>query len=214
MAVFNCINDSSSGLYILDDTDITKVLTFDTSGITTATTRTWTADDRDIDFDAVATTYTTDSGDGTASSGTLSIVGSGTVSTSATGSTVTITGTGGGTGGVTSWVILTGGESQPYSLSVNTGYICTSASNFTAVLPTTSSVGDIIRISEFSSLRSVQINQNASQYIIGVSGTTTTGTGGYLLTNSTDRTSIELVCHVANTGWVIISDNSGTYALN
>jgi len=88
--VRNCINDASTGLDIKDDADNTKVLTYDVSGITTATTRTWTVDDRNINFDAVATSITTDSGTCTPASGSFSIVGSGPLQTSGAASSTTL----------------------------------------------------------------------------------------------------------------------------
>ena len=208
----NCINDTSTELFIKDDTDNTKVLFIGVSGITTATTRTWTVDDRNIDFDAVSTSIVTDSGSCTPASGSFTVSGAGSVSTSASGSTITVTGAG-GAGGVISWVILTGSESEPYSLSNNTGYVCTSGGGLTTILPTTAAVGTVIRVMDTSGARIITIEQNASQQITGVNGSTTAGITGYLFTSTPDRTSIELVCIVANTSWVIVSDNSGSYTL-
>lgn len=194
----NSINDASTGLDIKDDTDLTKVLTFDVSGITTSTTRTWTADDRSIDFDAVPTSVVSDSGSAVPTSGSFSIVGSGTVATSATGSVVTITGSGGG--GIT-WNEVTG-TSQ--SMAVDNGYIANNASLVTCTLPSTAAVGKVVRVIGLGD-GGVKIAQNASQYIRwNESNVSTTGTGGYLQSTD-DNDSVELLCTVTNNGWSVLS---------
>lgn len=76
---------------INDDSDPTKQLAFDISGVTTATTRTITMDDRDIDLDAVPDTFATGSGSATPAAGSLTISGTANeIETSGAGSTVTI----------------------------------------------------------------------------------------------------------------------------
>lgn len=202
----NSINDASTGLDIVDDTDPTKVLTFDVSGITTSTTRTWTADDRSIDFDAVPTSIETASGTCTPASGSFTITGSG-VSTSASGSTITITGS---AGGFLPWTLVSSGS--PYTLSVNNGYILTNTATnpFVFTLPSTSAVGDVIRIieSKTSSPNGSEIRQNAGQYIRMYNDVTTTGTGGYLSINVAVSVPLELICVTANTAWQALSYNS------
>lgn len=75
---------------IQDDGDATKQLAFQCSGVTTSTTRTWTVDDRDIDFDAVPTSAATDGSAATPAAGTLTIAGGNNCTTSGAGSTVTV----------------------------------------------------------------------------------------------------------------------------
>ena len=94
MATKNSINNKTGPLTITDSTDITKEVAFVVSGVTTATTRTWTVDDRNIDFDAVATSVVTDSGTCTPAAGSFSIVGGSGATTSASGSTITVTSSG------------------------------------------------------------------------------------------------------------------------
>lgn len=94
MATKNSINNKTGPLTITDSADITKEVTFNVAGVTTGTTRTWTVDDRNIDFDAVATSIGTDGSDCTPAGGTFSIVGGGNVSTSASGAVLTVTGSG------------------------------------------------------------------------------------------------------------------------
>ena len=95
MATKNSINNKTGPLTITDSADITKEILYDVSPVSTGTTRTWTMDDRNIDFDAVATSISTDSGTCTPAGGSFSIVGSGG-STSASGSTITVTAGGAG----------------------------------------------------------------------------------------------------------------------
>lgn len=82
---------------IFDDGDSTKQLAFQCSGITSATTRTITMDDRNIDMDAVPDSIVTDAGTVTPAAGSFTIAGGTNVTTSGSGSTVTINATGGGT---------------------------------------------------------------------------------------------------------------------
>ena len=100
----NSNNNKDRALTIFDTGDNTKAVTFNVEYVTTATTRTWTVDDRNINFDAVPTSVTTDSGTCTPAIGTFSVVGAGTVSTAGTGSTITITGTGGGGASTSSFI--------------------------------------------------------------------------------------------------------------
>lgn len=79
---------------IIDEGDNTKELAFEVSGITTATTRTITMDDRDIDLDSVPDQFTTDSGTAVPAAGIATIAGGDTIVTSGAGSTITIDTTG------------------------------------------------------------------------------------------------------------------------
>jgi len=198
MPIFNVINDVSTGLDIKDDTDITKVCSFDVSGITTATTRTWTVDDRDIDFDAVPTSIVSDSGTCTPASGSFSIVGAGTVSTAVAGTVLTVTGSGGG--GI-SWSEVTG-TSQ--AAAVNTGYITNNAGLVTVTLPDTAALGSVVRVAG-KGAGGWKIAQNAGETIYWDESTaTTTGVTGYLQ-SSDDYDAVELLCITADTDWLVIS---------
>ena len=89
------------------------------------------------------------------------------------------------------------------SCEVNTGYITNNASLVTATLPTTASVGDVIRIIG-KGTGMWKLAQNASQYIRFAGLTTTTGAGGYLQAeNAYDC--IEIMCTTKNNGWTVIS---------
>ena len=104
-------------------------------------------------------------------------------------------------GGVLTWSEVTG---TTQALAVNTGYIMNNASTMiVATLPSTASVGDVIRIVGKGAAM-WKLAQNASQYIRFAGLTTTTGTGGYLQAeNAYDC--IEIMCTTANVGWIVIS---------
>ena len=77
---------------IFDDGDSTKQIAFQASSITTATTRTITAANYDIDLATVAISAPTDSGTATPAAGALTFTGTNGITTSGAGSTVTIDG--------------------------------------------------------------------------------------------------------------------------
>lgn len=99
--------------------------------------------------------------------------------------------------GVITWDVVT----VDTAMTVQTGYINNSGSLITFTLPTTAIPGDTIRIIGYGA-GLWQIDQNAGQSIRFGKFNTTTGTGGNLAsTNQGD--SIEIVCVVANTLFVV-----------
>jgi hypothetical protein len=87
------------------------------------------------------------------------------------------------------------------NMSVATGYFCISPGGaLTLGLPSTSALGDTIRVS-LAGATSWQITQAAGQQIRLSSSTTTLGATGSL-TSTAQGDSIELVCLTANTIWV------------
>jgi hypothetical protein len=118
--------------------------------------------------------------------------------TDGSGVTTWATATGGG-GGLT-WSEITG-TSQ--TMSVNTGYIANNAGLVTLTLPSTSAVGDVVRVTG-KGAGGWRIAQPASVVIHFGNTDTTTGTGGYLQFTHR-RDSVELVCVVANTEWNVVS---------
>lgn len=187
---------------ILDDGDNTKELAFQVSSVSTATTRTITMDDRDIDMDAVPDTFVTDAGSAVPVGGSINILGGTNVSTSATGSTVTINASGGG-GGIT-WSIITA-DLDP--MVVNTGYIANKAGLLTMTLPTTAAVETVLRVTGMNTDLGWKIAQSANQIIHFGSVSTTTGAGGSLA-SVLKRDSVEMVCVVADLEWNVISSTS------
>lgn len=75
---------------IFDDGDPTKEIAFEASSITTATTRTITMADYDLDLATVANSIPTDSGTATPAAGVLTIAGGTNINTSGAASTATI----------------------------------------------------------------------------------------------------------------------------
>ncbi len=106
----------------------------------------------------------------------------------------------GGSGGVSSWVDVTG-TSQ--SVAPNTGYIADNAALCTLTLPTTAAQGTVFRIAG-NGAGGWLLAQNASQTVKFGNVATTTGTGGNLA--STDPgDALECLCVVANTTWRVLS---------
>lgn len=180
---------------IFDDGDSTKEIAFQASGITTATTRTITMADYDIDLDSACISAPTDSGTATPSSGALTIAGGIGCSTSGSGSTVTINTAGGGL----DWNVETGTSAN---MAVNNAYIGNNAAGVTFTLPDTAAVGDMVRVTGLQA--SWTIAQNAGETIYFGNDSTTTGAGGSLASTNA-RDVVELVCVVADTDWQVLS---------
>lgn len=104
-----------------------------------------------------------------------------------------------GSSGIT-WSEITG-TSQ--SMAVDNGYIANNAGLVTLTLPSTAAVGKVVRVAG-KGAGGWKVAQNASGIIHFGNLSTTTGTGGSLQ-SSHRRDSVELVCVVANTEWVVIS---------
>lgn len=101
-------------------------------------------------------------------------------------------------GGGFTWVNVTG-TSQ--SMSINTGYIANNGSLVTMTLPATAAVGSVIEVAGNGS-GGWSITQNSGQTIHFGNVNTTTGVGGSL--SSTNRyDSLQMVCTVANTDFVV-----------
>jgi hypothetical protein len=102
--------------------------------------------------------------------------------------------------GFTWTTVLTGTA----TMAANMGYIVDdTGANVVLTMPTVANVGDVIRVVGFVDT-SWQIAQNALQYIIIGTKTTTPGTGGYLMSNQANDC-VEMVCVVANTAFVVMS---------
>lgn len=140
--------------------------------------------------------FPTDSGIAIPESGLLNVNGGVGISTSGSGDQIVIN----NTIGVT-WVDLT---SASVTMAANTGYVIDNGSNLvTLTLPSTAAFGTIYAIAGYSS-GGWKLGQEAGQIIHYGSHVTTSGTAGYLeFTNEYD--SIELICVVANTTFVVRS---------
>lgn len=158
----------------------------------------------------------TDGGTGLSSTTAYAVICGGTTSTGPLQS-VSGTGTAGqvltsnGAGALPTWQAASGGGGLTWTevtgtsqtMSVNNGYIANNAALVTLTLPSTFSVGDVIRVGGYGA-GGWKVAQNASQTIHFLSSDTTTGATGYL--QSTNRyDAVELLCTVANTDLVVIS---------
>jgi hypothetical protein len=105
------------------------------------------------------------------------------------------------------WQVVTGAT----NLVKGNGYFVNGASTVNFTLPTTTAVGDTFEIAVLdTAVGGWQINQNASQYIIGNSSAATTpqvttvGTGGNVATTvSINWQFAKVICAIANTAFVI-----------
>lgn len=102
-------------------------------------------------------------------------------------------------GGLT-WSTITADQTA----STNNGYICNKASALVLTLPTSSAVGDILKVTGINTALGWKIAQAASQQIFFGTQSTTSGTGGSLQ-SSAIRDAIEIVCITANLTWQVLS---------
>lgn len=117
-----------------------------------------------------------------------------TVAGQGPGDTVTINVSGGGH----NWVVA---QNATQAMVVNTGYIVDRMAGITFTLPTTSAVGDIVRIVGMTGLWTLACNAGETMYIGNTNATITTGT--LVSTNAGDC--VELVCITVDTNWRVMS---------
>ena len=111
-----------------------------------------------------------------------------------TNNTLVVTGAGIG------WTVVTG---TTQAAAVNQGYFANNAGVVTVTLPAVASVGATVRVAGMGA-GGWAVAQGAGQSIRIGSSTTTPGAGGSLA--STDiGDAVEIVCRVANTGWMVLS---------
>ena len=147
--------------------------------------------------DTVVKSVGSDSGSATPSSHTFSIVGTGGISTSGSGANITIDGS--GISGGISWTEVTG-TSQ--NMVADNYYWANNASQVTMALPTTAAKNTVLRVAGYGA-GGWTITQSSGQIIHYLSQDTTTGATGSI--TSTQRyNSIELLCTVADTEWVVL----------
>lgn len=103
-------------------------------------------------------------------------------------------------GGLNWNVITTASE----AMIVGNGYLANRNSLIMFTLPPTSAVGDVIRVAQMNPSGSFMISQSAGQQIQLGNVTTTLGTGGSI-TSSAVGDSLELVCTVADTNFLVLS---------
>jgi len=126
--------------------------------------------------------------------GAVTLAAGTNVSLTPSGNTLTIASSAGGL----PWTNVTGGSQL---MSPNNGYIANNASQVVFGLPNTAAIGTVLAVVG-AGAGGWEISQSAGQTIHLESTSTTTGTGGSLV--STNRyDSLELLCTTANTDWVV-----------
>jgi len=99
------------------------------------------------------------------------------------------------------WIVTTVG----LTAVSNMGYITNSGALVAIILPALSAVGDVIRIAGLGA-GGWTLQQQAGQVVHCMSRDTTVGAGGSL-SSMTAHDTLEIVCAVANTEWIDISQN-------
>lgn len=188
---------------IFDDGDDTKKIAFEASSITTATTRTITMVDANLDLAEVATTFTCDTASATPSANAITIAGANGITTSGAAATVTITGSG---SSIHTWVDVTGTSD---AMEAGKGYMANNAGLVTLTLPTTAAQGTVIRVAGVGAGGWI-IDQGAGQSI-NYLGTSTTVTSGTLAGDEVNAC-LELLCIVADTTWLALS-STGNFTI-
>ncbi len=117
-----------------------------------------------------------------------------TLTTNASTDTITIASSGSG-GGMT----MNAASGTTQAAAVNNGYICTNAAQCNVTLPATAAVGDLVKVVS-QGAGGIKVTANTGQTVKGL-GDTTTSAGS--VTPAAQYDSIQLICVVANTTWVI-----------
>ena len=103
------------------------------------------------------------------------------------------------TGGGVEWFVV----AINVAMGVNNGYISNAGGQIQLLLPAVAPVGSIVRVVA-NTAGGWQITQNAGQSIRFGNMLTTVGGGGSL-TSTAIGDAVELVCAVANSGWIALS---------
>lgn len=103
-------------------------------------------------------------------------------------------------GGI-NWNVITAASEAMVS---GNGYLADRNSLIMFTLPMTSAVGDVIRVAQMNPAGSFMISQSPGQQIQLGKVTTTLGTGGSI-TSSAVGDSLEMVCTIADTNWLVLS---------
>lgn len=122
--------------------------------------------------------------------------GSGVTIANGTGS-ITISAAGGGL----TWTVVTG---TTQAAAVNNGYIANNAGQVVVTLPATSAVGDIVAVTGMNNATGWKVAQNAGNQIFFGSASTTSGTGGSLVSTAT-RDVVYLLCITTSANWQVVT---------
>ena len=97
------------------------------------------------------------------------------------------------------WTVITLNQTA----AVNNGYFCNKAGTLALALPASSSVGDVIEVSNINTALGIQFTQAAGQQIFIGNTSTTLGALGTLTTTAVGD-ALKMVCSAANT-WRVVS---------
>ena len=109
-------------------------------------------------------------------------------------------------GGLTYNVVTTN-----QSMAVGNAYINNDTSSHDFTLPSTAAVGSRVAVGRYNTGGCV-VKQNAGQTILFGTLTTTSGTGG-TITSQAQGDWIDIVCIVANTGWMVDGQTQGNWSV-
>jgi hypothetical protein len=97
------------------------------------------------------------------------------------------------------------------ALTAGQAVVCTNASLTTCTLPATAAVGDFFMLVATGGAAVCKLAQNAGQSVKWIAGTTTTGTGGSIVSIS-QYTFLEVMCFTANTTFIVLN-SSGSWTV-
>lgn len=124
--------------------------------------------------------------------GTATITAGAGITVTPSANTITIASIGSGL----TWSVITANQTA----AVENGYFCNKAGTLALALPASSSVGDVIEVTNENTALGVQFTQAAGQQILIGNTNTTLGATG-TLTSSAVGDTLKIVCKVANTIW-------------
>jgi hypothetical protein len=104
-------------------------------------------------------------------------------------------------GGALTWTTVTGTSQAG---AVNSGYIANNAGQVVVTLPATSAIGDVIAVTGINNATGWKVAQNAGNQIFFGTSSTTSGTGGSLVSTATHDV-VYLICVTANANWTVVS---------
>lgn len=132
--------------------------------------------------------------------GLVKVFGAAPISTTGAGNTITIHSTGG-----FPWTVV---STATVALAINNGYIMNRpVGGVVGTLPAVAAAGSIVRIAGIPTGTPWEVDANAGQLMYDANSTS-----GTVLTAITPAATVELLCIVANTTWLILS-GSGNYNL-
>lgn len=106
-----------------------------------------------------------------------------------------------GAGGGLTWTVVTG---TTQAAAVNNGYIANNAGQVVVTLPATSAIGDIVAVTGENNATGWKVAQNAGNQIFFGSASSSSGTGGSLVSTAI-RDAVYLLCISTNANWQVLN---------